>query len=117
MIVSDKILDIKDKINSIDYCIDNSEDINKSIEIDSSIMLSKLEAISKSIINNTSSLKEKYSLIKTQYGYQGDIEKAVNKRMSILISLLYKINDVKNKISANTQVKISQHVSDFIQNV
>lgn len=117
MIESDRILDIRDKLNSLEYCLDNII-INRSVELNKSEIEDRLKNIGDELIENTSNLNKKLPLIEVLKSNKDTIEKAVKKKMTTYLSLAFKIEMLKRRLNEEgDKIKLSKHVANFIQNV
>lgn len=118
MIGEDKIFDLKDKLRSLDYCLEGTI-LNNNNTIEKSIVLERLESISDRLISETSNLnKLTPALLKIKEKNGGEkLEELVKSRMSTRVSLAFQIELLKKKIEDRQEIKVSKHVSDFIKNV
>lgn len=105
MLTEDKILDIRDNLSSVLFCIDNRVG---NEEIDRQELLSSIDSIKKSIVDDIDRLRngESFELIKSKR-----IEDIVKGRLSSRVSLLYRVNELRDKLTLEGDiVKVSQNV-------
>lgn len=99
-IVSDHILDLRDELNSLEFCLSNIE-LSNYVYIEKEEILKCLEAIGDKLVNNTSEFKN-----------ISDISK-ISTRMSLALKIEY----IKEDVCKLEKIKVSQHVYDFIKDV
>ena len=116
MISSDRILDLTDKLNSLEFCLDNVI-VNRTVSIEKSEVVNRLDMIGEELVNNTSNLNKKLPMIEVLRSNRDVIEKAVKKKMTTYMSLAFKIEMMKRRLTGEGEVKISTHVANFIKNV
>ena len=114
--INDHILDLRDKINSLEFCLFN-DDIPNSISIESSEVLICLDVISDRLIKKTSNFKSLLDECIKRCYHKLEIETCVKNRISTCMSLALKIEYLKTKAFENKETKVSQHVYDFIKDV
>lgn len=114
MISSDKILDIRDKISSLEYCLDGDV-VNANTILKSEDVLTVLDDMSDSLILKTSRLNK--GLIDGEVLKSKKVEDLIKSKMTTYMSLAFKIEMLKRRISTQKEIKVSKYVFDFIKNV
>jgi hypothetical protein len=99
-LASDRILDLRDEINSLEFCLSNVE-LSSYVHIEKEEILKCLDVISDKLVNNTYEFKN-----------MSDVSKISNR-----MSLALKIEYIKEDVCKLEKIKVSQHVYDFIKNV
>lgn len=113
MIRSDKILDVKDKINSLEYFLDNEE--LGDITIDCEKVVSTLNILSEELFKKTNLLSKCSSVDKVSKSE--DLNTIIKGKVTNYLSLLFKIELLKDRMKNLDNIKVSKYVSDFIENV
>ena len=116
-LTNDRILDLRDKINSLEFCLINN-DTQKSISLESNEVLIYLDIISDRLIKKTSNFKSLLDIAnRKNFKNRLELEVTVKNRISICMSLALKIEYLKTKVFETKEIKVSQYVADFIKDV
>lgn len=113
MIKSDKIFDIKDKINSLEYFLDNSD--LGDVVMKSSKILFVLDRLSEGLIFKTNKLNAYSNTDKILKSV--DLNIVIKSKMTDYLSIIFKMETLKDRMKTLEEVKVSKYVSDFIENV
>lgn len=116
-LASDRILDLRDKINSLEFCLSNTE-LSSYVYIDKEEVLKCLEIVSDRLIKKTSNFKSLLDISKKKnFQNRNELEVSVSNKITVCMSLALKIEYINEKLFGMEQVKVSQHVYDFIKDV
>lgn len=116
-LVSDNILDLRDKINSLEFCLSNTE-LSSYVCIGKQDVLNCLEIISDRLIRKTSNFKSLLDISKKKnFQNKNELEVNVSNNITVCMSLALKIEYINEKLFGMEQVKVSQCVHDFIKDV
>jgi hypothetical protein len=115
---NDRILDMNDKINSLEFCLSDHESFDY-VRVDRLDILRCLDSISDKLVNKTSNFRRLLEISKKKKVQdKKDFESVVNNRITVCMSLALKIECIKMKMFENDKdIRLSQHVAEFIQNV
>lgn len=116
-LANDHILDLRDEINSLEFCLSNTE-LSSYVYIDKQEVLRCLETVSDRLIKKTSNFKSLLDISKKKnFQNKNELEVSVSNKISVCMSLALKIEYINEKLFSMEQVKVSQHVYDFIKDV
>ena len=116
-LASDRILDLRDKINSLEFCLSNAE-LSSYVYVDREEVLKCLEIVSDRLIKKTSNFKSLLDISKKKnFQNKNELEISVSNKISTCMSLALKIEYISEKLFDIEQIKVSQHVYDFIKDV
>lgn len=116
-LASDRILDIRDKINSLEFCLEN-DSLSTYVHIDKTDILEWLEIVSDRLLKKTSNFNTLLDIAKKKkFENEKALEVSVSNKITNCMSLALKIELLSMKISETKEVKISQYVADFIKDV
>ena len=115
---NDRILDLNDKINSLEFCLSDHKSFDY-VSVDRADILRCLDSISDKLINKTSNFRRLLEISKKKkVKNEKEIESDVNNRITVCMSLALKIEYIKVKMfEDDREIKLSQHVAEFVQNV
>ena len=116
-LASDRILDLRDGINSLEFCLSNTE-LSSYVCVEKEDVLRCLDIISDRLIKKTSNFKSLLDISKKKnFQNKNELEVSVSNKISVCMSLALKIEYINEKLFGMEQVKVSQHVYDFIKDV
>lgn len=110
--MSDYLPDLKDGLNSIEFCLNKGD---SKVLIKSSELLAKLEILEESLLEKVDRYQSGLRVL-MKSSCNSEIENKIKIGMSATLSCLYQINQLEQKIEGR-ECKVTQHVSNFIQNV
>ncbi|MDD5690030.1 MAG: hypothetical protein PHQ76_07145 [Caldisericia bacterium] len=111
LIKEDIILDVRDHINAIFFCLDNEMG---SVSVDSVEMIDSLNSVKKSVQDDLFYLRDNNIFKSVKDKRISDILKG---KFSSRVALLYKIDELKNKIrTVGDQILVSENVVKYLRN-
>lgn len=107
---NDRILDIRDKINSLEFCLNNT--LSNFVVLDKGELLKWLDIVSDRLIKKTSNFRVLLDIVKKK-----GLEANFNNKITNCMSLALRIELLSMRIIEMEEIKVSQYVSDFIKDV
>lgn len=112
MIKEDKILDIIDNINSINYCLDGNSVV--TISISSEDIIKSIDSIKEELISDIKLINEDDTL---KVCRDERIKGILKGKVSSRLKLLYSIDFLKNRVRAQGEkIELSQNVINYLNN-
>ena len=97
-LASDRILDLRDKINSLEFCLSNTE-LSSYVRIEKEEVLRCLEIVSDRLIKKTSNFKSLLDISKKKnFQNRNELEVSVSNKITICMSLALKIEYINEKL-------------------
>jgi len=116
-LASDRVLDLRDKVNSLEFCLDN-DSLSNYIVSDKTDVLKWLDIVSDRLIKKTSNFKTLLDIAKKkEFKNEIALKVSVSNKITDCMSLALKIELMSMRIAEMKEIKISQYVTDFIKDV